>query len=128
MDNQKLIDLAALAQKNSYAPYSKVNVGAALLSRDGRVFSGCNVENSSYGATICAERCAILKAVSEGVQEFEAIAVTSNLKDFAYPCGMCLQVMAEFNPELRVVVVNGAKEVAEFGLKELLPKMFGLGE
>ena len=91
MDNDILISYAKKAMGNAYAPYSGFSVGAALLSADGEVFTGCNVENSSFGATICAERCAVLKAVSEGCTSFTKIAIVSSSDDLTYPCGICRQ-------------------------------------
>ena len=88
----------------AYAPYSHFQVGAALLAKDGRVFTGCNVENATYGATICAERTAVTKAVSEGVREFEKIAIVASSGEYAAPCGICRQVLFEFMPEGKVAV------------------------
>ena len=95
MDNRKLIDKALEAMNYAYAPYSKFKVGAALIT-DGVVYTGCNIENSSFGATICAERCAISKAVSEGHKNIQKIAIVSSSGDFTPPCGICRQVMEEF--------------------------------
>ncbi|XP_022090135.1 cytidine deaminase-like isoform X2 [Acanthaster planci] len=93
---QNLIELCQTAKKNAHCPYSKFRVGASLLTKDGKVFSGCNVENASYTLGLCAERCAIFKAVSEGYKEFRAMAVGSDVKDhFLAPCGACRQVMHE---------------------------------
>lgn len=107
--------LAREASKKAYAPFSRFKVGAALLAEDGRIFTGCNVENSSYGATICAERTAFVKAVSEGCRHFTAIAVTE------MPCGICRQFMYEFCPELRILCKG-----REYRLSELLPEGFRL--
>lgn len=113
------------ACKNSYAPYSNFHVGAALLTENGKVYLGCNIENASYGATNCAERTAIFKAVSEGERKFSRIAVAAGDKSTAFPCGICLQVMNEFMPEASIILdVDG--EVKEFTLKELLPFGFVL--
>ncbi len=121
----KLIDAAKEASKNSYSPYSRFAVGAAVLTADGKIFTGTNVENSSFGLTVCAERVAILKAVSEGKKKFKAIAVASQGKNFAYPCGACLQVMSEFSKDLDVIVVCGNKfKVVK--LQELIPFAFKL--
>lgn len=111
--------------KNSYAPYSGFHVGAAALTRDGHMFSGCNVENASYGGTVCAERTAILKAVSEGYRELTDIAIVCSGEDYPMPCGMCLQVMAEFMPAGCVHVVRG-DEIKSLPLSELLPYAFHL--
>ena len=105
----------------AYAPYSHFQVGAALLAKDGRVFTGCNVENATYGATICAERTAVTKAVSEGVREFEKIAIVASSGDYAAPCGICRQVLFEFMPEGKVVLWSELEGEKEFALTELLP-------
>lgn len=122
MTNKELIDKAYLALEQAYAPYSKFKVGAAVLA-DGIVFTGCNIENASYGATVCAERCAIFKAISEGHKKIEKIAIVSSSGDFTMPCGICRQVMLEFMAEGTVVVTDG-KKIQEFFVKELLPKGF----
>ena len=133
MNNSELIEIAIQARKNAYAPYSRFTVGAALLAKNGEVYKGCNVENSSYGATNCAERTAIFKAVSEGVREFEKIAVVGGMeeddvtKGFGFPCGICRQVMREFcDPKkFKVVVAKSPDEYQEFLLEDLLPYGFG---
>jgi cytidine deaminase len=127
--DQVLIGAARQARQKAYAPYSSFCVGAALRTRSGRVFTGCNVENVSYGLTVCAERVAVGKAVSEGERDFEAIAVVS--EGTATPCGACRQVLAEFNRDLRVIVadVEGSEENhREFCLSELLPEAFLPGD
>jgi cytidine deaminase len=127
--DQTLIAAARQARQNAYAPYSGFAVGAALRARSGRVFTGSNVENVSYGLTICAERVAVVKAVSEGERDFEAIAVVS--EGAAAPCGACRQVLAEFNPDLRVIVADaggGDGHYSVFPLSELLPKAFLPGD
>ena len=121
----ELIEKAKAGMKNSYAPYSGFHVGAAVLTRDGHMFSGCNVENASYGGTICAERTAILKAVSEGYQELTDIAIVCSGEDYPMPCGMCLQVMEEFMPAGCVHVVKG-DEIKSLSVSELLPYAFHL--
>lgn len=123
MTDQMLYQLARDAMKNAYVPYSKYRVGAALLSRDGRVFTGCNIENAAYGNTLCAERTALVKAVSEGVREFTKIAIAAS-GSAPYPCGACRQVLNEFAPGLRVLVTWG-ENVAETTLPALLPHGFG---
>ncbi|MEM0348903.1 MAG: cytidine deaminase [Candidatus Caldarchaeum sp.] len=120
-----LLDYAFQALKNSYAPYSRFSVGAALLSADGEVVTGCNVENASYGLSMCAERTAVFKAVSEGLREFEAIAVVSSKVNPVYPCGACRQVLREFNPRLKVIVAGPGKKPIATSLDKLLPKSFG---
>ena len=115
ISDKDLIKLAKEARENAYAPFSEFKVGAALLTKEGRVFTGCNVENSSYGGTICAERVAAVKAVSEGFKNFEALAVTE------MPCGICRQFLYEFNPNLRIICKSKT-----YTLKELLPEGFRL--
>ena len=124
MTDEKLVALAKEAMKNAYAPYSKFQVGAALLAKDGRVFTGCNVENASYGATNCAERTAIFKAVSEGYREFDAIAIVASSGDLASPCGICRQVLAEFMPEGKVILDSNEKGMVTYSVRELLPLGF----
>jgi len=124
---QQLITKARLVSKHAYAPYSGYHVGAAIVTRKGHVYSGTNVENSSYGATICAERGAIMNAVaSEGPDmRIEAIAVVTASSPPAGPCGECLQVLVEFAPdEAQIILANGKGEVTTYTLKELLPKAF----
>ena len=121
--DDELIRMAKEAMAFSYSPYSHFKVGAALLAKDGRVFTGCNIENSSYGATNCAERTALFKAVSEGALEFSVIAITAE-KSLAWPCGICRQALNEFAPDLRVIVACG-DERAEANLADLLPHGFG---
>ena len=127
VSDDELLALAAKAMQYSYSPYSKFKVGACLLAADGRVFTGCNIENASYGATNCAERTALFKAVSEGAHEFVAIAIATE-KALAWPCGICRQVLCEFacGPDMPVIV--GAAASIEFTVKtlaELLPESFG---
>ena len=124
MTEEKLVALAKEAMKNAYTPYSKFQVGAALLAKDGRVFTGCNVENASYGATNCAERTAIFKAVSEGYREFDAIAIVASSGDFASPCGICRQVLAEFMPDGKVILDSKEKGMVTYSVRELLPSGF----
>ena len=125
---QKLASAAVEAAKRSYSPYSGFRVGAALLAEDGRIFTGCNVENAAYGETVCAERTAFLKAVSEGAREFAAIAVTGGPEGvgMAAPCGSCRQVMAEFcGPEFEILLVTGNDSWEVHILEKLLPLSFG---
>ena len=107
----------------AYAPYSNYRVGAALLTKDGKMFTGVNVENSSYGATICAERVAFTKAIAEGEREFDAIAIAST-DGKGWPCGICRQFMYEFGPDLKVIVGPDAEHLEITPLSELLPKGF----
>lgn len=128
MDERTLIRKAFAARENSYSPYSKFRVGAALLCGDGCVYTGCNIENRAYGPTNCAERTAFFKAVSEGEREFLAIAIVggSDIPVWCYPCGVCRQVMAEFcDPEqFRIICALSEDEYKIYTLGELLPKMF----
>jgi cytidine deaminase len=116
-----LIAQAQAARERAYAPYSHFAVGAALLARDGRVFTGCNVENASYGLTVCAERVAIFKAVSEGCRDFAAIAVVTATG--ATPCGACRQVLVEFGVD-QIIVARSNGSYATFTLDELVPQAF----
>ncbi|MBR6743948.1 MAG: cytidine deaminase [Clostridia bacterium] len=126
-DRKALLRAAMAARKFSYAPFSHFYVGAALLSTDGRIFTGCNIENSAYSPTLCAERCAVAKAVSEGVREFAAIAVVGLENGETTPCGVCRQVLYEFCDENLVVLCGGTdSHYTETTLGELLPKAFRL--
>lgn len=123
-----LIEEAKKALENAYAPYSNFRVGAALLAKDGHVFSGANVESSSYALSVCAERSALVKAVSEGYRDFEKLVIVTNTEKPTPPCGACRQVFFEFSPELKILMValkNGQKETT---LDKLLPDAFDLSE
>lgn len=126
MDENSLIEAAAEARKRAYTPYSKFQVGAALLLKSGEIVSGCNIENASFGATVCAERVAILKAKSENPRaEIEAIAVVTGGASPAPPCALCLQVIAEFcGPETPVLLANTEGARMSYRFKELLPHPF----
>lgn len=124
MKDEMLILQAKDAMKNAYAPYSRFHVGAAVLTKSGVVFKGCNIENASYGATNCAERTAIFKAISEGYREFEKIAIVASSGDFASPCGICRQVLAEFMPEGKVILYSEKKGMVTYTVRELLPAGF----
>ncbi|MCD6426851.1 MAG: cytidine deaminase [Caldisericaceae bacterium] len=124
MNKEELIEMAIKVRENAYAPYSDFKVGAALLTKTGKVFTGCNVENSSYGASMCAERVAVFKAVSEGEKEFTEIAVVTDTKEPAMPCGMCRQVLAEFSPHIKIYAANLKGKVIETTLDKLLPYAF----
>jgi len=117
---------AERAQRRAYAPYSRFPVGAALLADDGTVIHGCNVENASYGATICAERNAAHHAIAQGLRRFTAIAVTAREGNGAPPCGMCRQVLHEFSPRMRVIWRSASGRLIERRLDELLPDAFVL--
>lgn len=122
-ENKKLYDIAVKAKEYAYAPYSGFKVGAALLTDDGMVFIGNNIENKSFGATNCAERTAVFKAVSEGKTNIKKLAIASDSGEFTYPCGICRQVMAEFMSEGEVIVGN-EKEVKVLKVKDLIPHSF----
>lgn len=124
MDNKELVKLAMSAKEKAYAPYSNFRVGAALLCKDGEIYTGCNIENVSFGGTNCAERTALFKAISEGNKNFVKIAIISDSANYTYPCGICRQVLAEFNPNLNVIVANNKGEFKEHILSELLPYSF----
>jgi len=120
------LSAASEAANSAYSPYSRFRVGAAVLTRSGKVFTGCNIENASYGLTLCAERVAIFKAISEGEKEFVSLAICS--AGSAYPCGACRQVLHEFAPELEVILGDGLGTKSEqLKLADLLPNPFGPG-
>jgi len=121
---QKLIDAAQDVRQRAYAPYSHFQVGAALETEDGTIFKGCNVENLSYGATICAERNAVFQAVAAGHKKFKAIAVIADLPTPITPCGMCRQVLGEFGGETEVICTNLKKDVMVSSVGALLPAAF----
>ena len=125
MTDEKLLELALDARKNAYVPYSGYAVGAALLAEDGRVFTGCNVENAAYGNTLCAERTALVKAVSEGCRKFTRLAVVGNSTDYCWPCGACRQMLYEFAPGLRVLAARGDGAFETATLDQLMPHGFG---
>lgn len=117
-----LVTQAIEARRRAYVPYSSFPVGAALLARTGKIYTGCNVENASYGLTVCAERVAIWKAISEGETEFEALAVATNIG--GSPCGACRQVMAEFAPDMPVLIADLAGKMTTMSVTDLLPLAF----
>ena len=126
MTDKELVDLAFTMLERSYVPYSKFPVGAALLCADGTVFTGCNVENAAYGSTICAERTAVVKAVSEGHKDdWVTLAVVGKSGGYCWPCGACRQMLYEFCPGLTVLVARGDGEFVKLSLAELLPHGFG---
>lgn len=128
MDAKQLVSIAAKAKENAYVPYSNFRVGAALLTKGGKVYTGCNVENASFGATNCAERTAIFKAVSEGEKEFQAIAINTDMEGMIFPCGICRQVMLEFARDLKVYVSNKHGEYKKFNLEQLIPQSFTVND
>ena len=122
---EDLMALAERAQSLAYAPYSDYAVGAALLTASGEVFLGCNVENASYGLTICAERTALFKAVSEGHHRFQALAIATPSRRGNGPCGACRQVLREFSTDLTIYVREDQQGIVELRLEKLLPRAFG---
>ena len=128
MDFQQLINKAAEAREFAYTPYSHFKVGAALLAKNGKVYTGCNIENATYTPTVCAERTAFFKAVSEGVREFEALAIVGGLEGevapFCAPCGVCRQVMAEFCDKSFKLVLGSPDKFDVYSLDEVLPFAF----
>lgn len=123
--DDELAQRAAEALTHAYSPYSRLRVGAALRAVDGRIFTGCNVENASFGLTSCAERTALVKAVSEGAREFDALAVASEGERPLMPCGACRQMLSEFAPNLRIVIASSGGGTRETFLHDLLPHAFG---
>ena len=136
MSYENLVKTAIEMTSRSYAPYSHFHVGAALLDKNGKIWTGCNIENAAYGPSNCAERTAVFKAVSEGVRDFEAIAIAGGpedkagkpqIQDFCPPCGVCRQVLSEFcGRDFKIVLVNSKGEQKLFTLGELLPESFSL--
>ncbi len=132
ISDEALVQIAREARLRAYAPYSRFLVGAALLSQKGKVYTGCNVENASYGLTVCAERSAVLRAVGEGEQEFLKIAVVGGSqgipeheqREIISPCGACRQVLVEFSPDIEVIMSNLKGEIKALKLRELLPHAF----
>ena len=126
MTDRELVERAFAMHEFSYVPYSHFPVGAALLCADGTVFTGCNVENAAYGSTICAERTALLKAISEGHREdWQTIAIAGQGEDYCWPCGSCRQMLYECAPNLRVLAARGDGQFQCVSLQELLPHGFG---
>ena len=126
MNDRELLNLAAKAAKNAYAPYSRFCVGAALECADGTVFTGCNVENAALGDSICAERTAVCKAVSEGRTDFVRIAVSAESESYCMPCGACRQVLAEFSRDMEVLCAKADGRYVSYRLSQLLPHTFKL--
>lgn len=126
MTDLELVSLAHTMLERAYAPYSHFPVGAALLCRDGQVFTGCNVENAAYGQCLCAERTALVKAVSEGhTSDLDTLAVISRGDEFCWPCGACRQMLYEFQPNLRILVARSDQSYQEVTLDQLMPHGFG---
>ncbi len=124
MTDRELINLAKEAMTRAYAPYSKFHVGAALITDDGTVFTGCNVENASYGATNCAERTAIFKMVDAGYKHFTKIAIVSTKDDVTYPCGICRQVISEFAMDAEVLFEDKNADIVNIPMMKILPYHF----
>ena len=124
ISDEQLISMAKEAAKKAYVPYSHFHVGSAVLSEDNYVYTGCNIENSSYGATNCAERTAIFKCVSDQKTRIKKIAIASDSNEFTWPCGICRQVMTEFMDENGIIVVTNDKEIREYKLSDLMPESF----
>lgn len=124
MKDKELFQKAVAAKAHAYVPYSNFRVGAALLTKDGKIFTGCNVECASYGGTNCAERTAIFKAISEGSREFESIAIDSDNDSYTFPCGICRQVIYEFGKDIKIIVGTYKGDIQVYSIEELLPKGF----
>ena len=125
MTDKELLKIAAEASEKAYVPYSQFAVGAALECKGGKVFTGCNIENAALGSTICAERTACVKAVSEGYTQFTRIAVFAKSEDYCMPCGACRQFLAEFSPDMEVLCAKAGDRYVSYKLSELLPHTFG---
>lgn len=125
MTDHELVERAFTMLERAYVPYSHFPVGAALEGEDGSVYTGCNVENAAFGSCICAERTALVKAVSEGCKSFRRLAVVGNSTDYCWPCGSCRQMLYEFAPELEVLVAKKDHSFVKYRLRELLPQGFG---
>lgn len=127
MDQQliaKLLEEAKSARERAYVPYSKFKVGAALLTKSGQIYSGCNIENAAYGLANCAERTAIFTAVAAGETEIEVIAVIADTKNPVAPCGACRQVIWEFNPQMKIILSNLRGDICQYTIEQLLPGAF----
>jgi cytidine deaminase len=122
MSENQMVEMAAKVRLRAYAPYSGFKVGAAVLTRAGAIFTGCNVENASFGVTICAERAAVFAAIAAGQPELIAIAIVTDALEPAMPCGACRQVLAEFNPLIKIIASTTQDERQEFVLTDLLPR------
>lgn len=121
---QELIDAAAEVREHAYAPFSKFRVGAAVETADGKIYTGCNIESASYGLTVCAERVAIWKAVSEGVKDFKQIAVVVDTEELTPPCGVCRQIIWEFGGDIPVTMANLEGKSETVQMRDLLPRAF----
>jgi cytidine deaminase len=119
-----LLAAALAARENAFAPYSKFKVGAAIEDVDGRIHTGCNVENATYGLTVCAERVAVFKAISEGVRKFRRVAIAADTDSLTPPCGACRQILWEFCGDIEIVLVNLRGQTETYRLRDLFPKPF----
>ena len=127
MNNKELLEIAEKARENSYSPYSNFKVGAALLTKSGKVFTGCNIECASFSGTNCAERTALFKSISEGHKDIEAIAVASTnseKNESTYPCAICRQVIIEFGPNIRIITGYSKGDIQEHTIAQLVPHYF----
>lgn len=125
-DLKKIVDSARFAREQAHAPFSNFKVGAALLTETGEIFTGCNIENASYGLTMCAERVAIFKAVSEGAKIFTQLAVVGDAENLTPPCGACRQIIWEFCGDIPIILANLRGETQSFQMSDLLPKAFDI--
>ena len=128
MQAEQLCQMALAMRQQAYCPYSHFAVGAALQGADGMVYTGCNIENAAYSATLCAERVALAKAVSEGKRDFVRLAIAASGEDYCVPCGVCRQMLWEFAPDLEIICLNGQGQARIFSLRELLPPAFDSGQ
>lgn len=126
MTEKELVECAFNALKNSHSPHSNFKVGAALLSKKGKVYKGTNIEFDAYTLTVCAERSALFNAISNGEKEFTSLVIATSSKDFKFPCGLCRQALVEFNPKLKVVLITKDKKIKRFILKDIIPNYFKL--
>ncbi len=123
-DSEELIEIAKQAREKASAPFSNFKVGAALVDKAGEIFTGCNIENASYGLTMCAERVAIFKAISEGAREFQKIIVVADTENLTPPCGACRQIIWEFCGDIEIILANLQGKTETFKMKELFPRAF----
>jgi cytidine deaminase len=124
--DKQLIAAAFKALKNSHSPNSKFKVGAALLTKNGEIFTGVNIEFDAHSLTVCAERTALFNAISNGKKMFARLAIATNSKEFKFPCGLCRQALGEFNPNLRILLLTKSKKVKRLILKDIIPNLFKL--
>jgi len=122
---KEIIEKAVEAREKAYVPYSNFLVGAAVRTKEGKYFTGCNIESASFTPTICAERTAISKAISEGYKDIEAIAVVGSFEDYTFPCGVCRQFIVEFGKDIEVIVAKNTEEYKVYKISDLLPHSFG---